>query len=62
MHLLLNRWTKQLQTLQVYRSHDVEGTGQFSRDLDTKGQGQIMFFLVNASPEPLDIATQIAGA
>ena len=28
MHFLLNRGTYQLQTLQVRRSYDVEGTGQ----------------------------------
>ena len=27
--------------------------------LNTKGKGQIIFFLVNASPKPLDVATSI---
>ena len=34
-------------------AHDVEGTGQ-----QVKVKGQIMYFLVNASPQkPLDVAT-----
>ena len=38
--------------------------GNTSCDLDLGGQGQIMYFLVNASsPIPLDIATsKLAGA
>ena len=36
-------------------SHDVDGAGNISCDLDAKVKGQIMFFLVNASPpKPLD--------
>ena len=35
MHLL-NRLMQQVQTLQVDRWHDLEGTGQHSRDLDPK--------------------------
>ena len=35
MHLL-NRLTQQVQTLQVNRWHDVEGTGQNLRALDPK--------------------------
>ena len=39
---------KQLQALYLDRSHDVEGTGQ----------GQVMYFLANASlPKPLDVVT-----
>ena len=50
------------KTSQVHRSHDAEGTGQCLWDLDPKSirvkvKGQIMYFLVNASPKPLDIAT-----
>ena len=52
MHLLLNC---KLQTLQLHRSHDVEGTGI---NCEILTQGQIMYFLVNASPpKPLDVAT-----
>ena len=64
MQLLLNRWTKQLQTLYVHRSYDVEGTRQhFVWWHWPKGKGQIMYFLVNATPpKPLDVATSnIAG-
>ena len=36
-------------------THDVEGTGQ-----QVKVKGQIMYFLVNASPQkPLDVATSL---
>ena len=34
----------------MHRSHDVEGTGQHFYDLDPKVKGQILNFLVNASP------------
>ena len=49
----------QLELLQVHWSHDVESTGQCLCDLDpkVKFKGQIMYFLVNASPKMLDIAT-----
>ena len=53
LHLLLNRWAQQLQTLQVHGSHDVEDTGQYSCDLDAKVKGQIMYFLVDLSPPKL---------
>ena len=59
MHLLLNRWTYQLQTLQVHRSHDVDVPGNVLCDLTkVKVNGQIMDFLVNKSPpKPLDMST-----
>ena len=48
----------------MHKSHNVDGTGQHFCDLDPqvniKGQimyGQIMYFLVNASPKLLDLAT-----
>ena len=46
----------------VHRSHDVEVTGQTSCDLDpldrgVKVKGQIMYYIVNASPLPLVVAT-----
>ena len=43
-------WTKQLQTLQVHRSSDVEDTGP-----KVEYKSEIMYFLVNASPR-LDVA------
>ena len=51
-------YSKQLQTLQVHKSHNVEGTGQHFV------KGQIMYFLVNAStPKLFDISTSnFAGA
>ena len=56
MHFLLNRWTKQLQTLQVYRLYDVDDTGQLFCP-KVKVKGEIMYFLVYASPpKPLDVA------
>ena len=65
MHLHLNCWIYQSQTLQVHRSHDVEGTGLLY-DLypKVKVKGQIMHFLVNASPpKMLDVPTSnVAGA
>ena len=42
--------------MQVNRPHDVDGTKQFSVTL-TPDQGQIMYFLVNASPKMLGVAT-----
>ena len=58
MHLLLNHWTWQHQTLQVlHRSYNVEGMGYILCDLDPKVKGQILCFLVNASPlKLLDVA------
>ena len=53
MHFLLNRWKKQLKTLQVDRSYDVEDTGQcFVCVLGLKSmlKGEIIYFLVNAPP------------
>ena len=45
--------------MQVYRSHDVEGTGQrFPCDLDPKVKGHIICLLVNASsPKLVNVAT-----
>ena len=38
----------------MYRSHDVEETGQYSCVFESR---HIMYFLVNASlPQPLDVA------
>ena len=54
-----------LQTLQVHRSHDVDGTGQlFVLYFNQRVKGQIMYFLVNASsPKSLNVATlNFAGA
>ena len=66
MHLLLNRWTQQPQTLQVNRPHYVDDTEQHlcGLGLMVKIKGQIMYFLVNASsPKLLDIAiSNFAGA
>ena len=58
MHLLLNCWTQQLQTLLVHGSHDVEDTGQHLCDAD------LMYFLVNSSPPKLleVAASNFAGA
>ena len=48
----------QPKTLQVHRSYDVKGPGQY-----LECQGQRSNFLVNASPKPLDVATSnLAGA
>ena len=57
----LNHWPLQLQTLQVHRSHDVEGNASCDLDL---GSGSNQIFLVNAlPPKPLDIeASNFAGA
>ena len=56
MHFLLNRWTQQLQALQVHRSYAVEDTGQ--RFVKVKVKCEIMYFLADASrPKPLDAAT-----
>ena len=49
MHLLLNCWMQQLQTLQVHRSPDRESTGQHL----CQGQGHIMYFPVNTYPPKL---------
>ena len=49
IHLLLNHWMYLLQTLQVHRSHHVEGTGQIFCDIGHKVKGQIVYFPVNAS-------------
>ena len=39
------------------QSHEIGGTGQYFVCSLNKGQGQIMYFLVNAyPPEPLDVA------
>ena len=61
MHFLLNGWTKQLQTLQLNRSYDVEGywatLGVCLRP-KVKVKSEIMYFLVNAfPPKRLDLAT-----
>ena len=52
MHRLINFWKQRLQSLPVHRSHDVKVLGDVSYDLDpmVKVKGQIMYFLVNASP------------
>ena len=55
MLFLFNRWTKQLQTLQVHRSYDEEDTGH--RFVFVKVKIEIMYVLVNASPKRLDVAT-----
>ena len=60
MHFLLNHCTKHFQTLQVHRSYDVEDTEQwFVRVLDLRSRSKVkcVYFLVNASPKPLDRAT-----
>ena len=58
MHFLLNRWTLQLQTLQVHRSYDVEHTGQRFVSVLVNVKSEIMYFLVNASPPKLlDVET-----
>ena len=46
MHLLLNHWMLQLQTLQLHRSLDIGGDEQHF----LWRQNQKMYFLVNASP------------
>ena len=60
MHLL-NHWPKQLQTLQVHRSHDVEGNASYELDLGSRSN---QIFLGNAFPlKPLNIAaSNFAGA
>ena len=61
----LNCWTYQLQTLLLHSSHDVVDTGHsYNLDTKVKVKGQIMNFLVNASPPKLlDLATSnFAGA
>ena len=65
MCFLVNAYPpKQLQSLQVHRSYDAEGTGKHFVLPRLQGQGQIMYFLVNAcSPKLLDVATSnFAGA
>ena len=61
MHLLLNRCTYQLKSLQVHRSRDVhvDVPGNVLCDLTkAKVNDQIMYFLINASlPKPLNVST-----
>ena len=58
MHLLY-RCTLQLQTLQVHRSHDVEGNASCDLDLGLRSN---QTFLVNAfPPKLLDIETSYFG-
>ena len=40
-------------------SHDIEGAGQHSCSLDpkVKVKGQLVYFRVNASPQPFDVLT-----
>ena len=66
MHFLVNASPPQLQTLQVNKSNNLEGTGQCFMTMfhvtltqcHPKVKGQIIYFLVNASPLlPLAIAT-----
>ena len=53
MHLL-NHWPYQFQTLQVHRSHDVEGNASCDLDIGSRFN---QIFLANAfPPKPLDIA------
>ena len=56
---MLNRRTLQLKTLQVYmyRAYNERALGNIYCDLNAKFKGQIMYFIVNASPKPLDAAT-----
>ena len=58
MYFLVNASSEpldmQLQSLQVHRSHDMDGTGQHF----VWGQGHKMYFLVNpSSPKLFDVAT-----
>ena len=66
MHLQINLSTQKLQTLQVHRSHDVDGTGECSCYIGpkVKHHNLMMYFLVNASlPKELDIEiSNFAGA
>ena len=57
MHLLLNNWMQQLQTLHVHGSHDVEGTlVGFHVTSTLRLKCQILYFLINTSPpKPLDV-------
>ena len=45
------RWTWQLQILHVHRSHEAT-----SYALNAKVKCQILYFFVNASTKPLDVA------
>ena len=56
MSLFLNPCMGQVKTLQVHRSYDLEGKRQHF--VWPQGQGHIIeYFLVNASPILLDVAT-----
>ena len=56
MRLLLNPCMGQVKTVQVHRSYDFEGNRQHF--VLPQGQGHITeYFLVNASPKLLDVAT-----
>ena len=58
MHLLINRWTKKPQILQVHRSHGVEGTGHHYLRTGPQSEGQRMYYLLNISlPKPVDKAS-----
>ena len=51
----LNHWPKRLQTLQLHRSHDVEGNALSDLDLGLRSN---QIFLVNAFPlKLLGVAT-----
>ena len=52
IHLFLNCWMYQLQSLQLHRHMMHRVLGDVSCDIDPKDKfkGQIIYFLVNASP------------